>query len=160
MPSCTQVHPKTDGFLQNDRFDQRLQKLLDFRAPLVSVQELRDSIHKYTILDAREKNEYELSHIPGALHVGYKNFNIDELPQLPEEKPVVVYCSVGYRSELVAGKLIKEGFDAYNLYGSLFEWANRDFPMQDINQRPTKKIHAYSKSWSRWIDNPEIEIEY
>lgn len=41
---------------------------------------------------------------------------------------VVLYCSVGYRSSNLANELVKQGLvdaaDAFNLEGSIFEWAN------------------------------------
>jgi predicted sulfurtransferase len=53
-------------------------------------------------LDAREKEEFDVSHIKGAIFVGYANFDMMNLPVFNKETAIVVYCSVGYRSEKIA----------------------------------------------------------
>ncbi len=71
------------------------------------------------------------------------------LKNLDKDKPVVVYCSVGYRSEKIAEKLEKEGFtQVYNLYGGIFEWVNQDNPVYNEKGK-TNNIHPYS-----WLVGP------
>ena len=76
------------------------------------------------LLDAREEKEFKVSHLKNAICVGYDNFKLKEtLEKLPEDKntKIVVYCSLGIRSETVAHKLIEAGYtNIYNLYGGIF----------------------------------------
>ncbi len=54
-----------------------------------------------------------------------------------EESKVVVYCSVGYRSEKIAEKLKAAGYkNVFNLYGGIFEWENQNLPVYDSNGEP------------------------
>jgi len=122
--------------------------------PYISVQELAMPKTEAIILDARELNEYKVSHINNALHVGYDNFNLNTvLEQIPDtSKTIVVYCSVGIRSENIAHKLKKAGYsNVLNLYGGIFEWKNNNFLVYDINGNKTEDIHVFSKAWSKWL---------
>lgn len=104
------------------------------------------------ILDTREKEEYTVSHISKAKYVGYDHFEMDSLKRIPKNVRIIVYCSVGYRSERIGEKLLKNGFThVSNLYGGIFEWVNNDYPVVDINNMPTHKVHAYSKLWGKWL---------
>lgn len=55
-------------------------------------------------------------------------YNKDPLKLLADIKPdshIVVYCSVSYRSSILARRLQDMGFtNVYNLEGSIFKWAN------------------------------------
>ncbi len=76
------------------------------------------------LLDARDAEEFAVSHLPGALHVPpHRERGL--AGELPREAPVVVYCSVGWRSAGLARRLMAAGFrDVRNLEGSAFAWAN------------------------------------
>ena len=110
------------------------------------------------ILDARERAEYDVSHLPNAVFIGYNNFEKKIVDSLAKDKPIVVYCSIGYRSEKIGEKLQKLGFTkVYNLYGSIFEWVNQGNVVVDKNGQPTKKVHTYNKNWSRWVEDGKAE---
>jgi len=139
--------------------------MLSFSVPTIGVDQLKKAIDEneknLLVLDARESKEYEISHIPGALYAGYDNFDTNAWSNKSKNTNIVVYCSIGYRSEKVGEKLKKMGFrNVQNLYGSIFEWVNRGYPVYDINGRITTKVHAYNKSWSRWVLNPKMEKIY
>lgn len=124
----------------------------------ISVEELR--MHQLndevTILDAREKEEFEVSHIKNAKFVGFKDFDAFNVAKLPKDSPVVVYCSLGIRSEKIGEKLQNLGFDkVYNLYGGIFEWKNANFPVINAEGNETEKVHAFSKTWGKWLKNAE-----
>ena len=110
------------------------------------------------ILDARQEEEYRVSRIPGAIWIGYKEFEKDKvLDAVPDkDTPLVVYCSIGVRSEKIGEKLKEAGFtDVYNLYGGIFEWKNRGKTVVDQQGEPTEKVHAYSRYWGRFLKNAE-----
>lgn len=155
--SCAQDIPETLPAIEKKAFSKKLERLLSFTAPVIGVQELSESTDKYLILDSREEEEYQVSHIPGAKFSGYKNFDWTVLDGVSKDQPIVLYCSVGYRSEKMAEDLMEQGYtNVQNLYGSLFEWANADLPMQDGEGNPTKKIHTYNSKWSRWVEDGEL----
>ncbi|MEZ4984799.1 MAG: rhodanese-like domain-containing protein [Saprospiraceae bacterium] len=61
-------------------------------------------------LDARERKEFEVSHLPGAHFIGYDDFDLSRVEKLDKGREVIVYCSVGYRSEKITEKLLAAGF--------------------------------------------------
>ena len=121
--------------------------------PYITIGELAKE-KKLLILDTREKEEYDVSRIPGAIWVGFKEFNLDQLKsQLTEsETPIVVYCSVGVRSEDIGENLIEAGYtDVRNLYGGIFEWKNKGNTVVDSTGQSTENVHAYSKYWGKLL---------
>ena len=107
-------------------------------------------------VDARAINEYRASHIRGAVWCGYDDFDLSRLSHVPKDRKIVVYCSVGYRSEKISEKLVKAGYtDVANMYGGIFEWKNRNYPLVDDAGNATEKIHAYDRIWGVWLDKGE-----
>jgi len=122
--------------------------------PYISVQELAMPKTEAIILDAREPKEYETSHIKNAIHIGYNNFNVETVSRIIKNKDeqIVVYCSLGIRSENIAKKLKKAGYNnVYNLYGGIFEWKNKDFNVYNSEGTETENIHVFSKKWNQWL---------
>ncbi len=140
----------------NPTFDERLEKLLNFTVPVIDVPEANENADEYIFLDARELEEYQISHIPGARYIGYKKFDEELLKGISHDDKIIVYCSVGYRSEKIGKKLEKLGYTSvYNLYGSIFEWINCDLPLENQQGIATDTIHTYNKKWSKWVDDKE-----
>jgi len=122
--------------------------------PYITAQELAMPKTKAIILDARELEEYNVSHIKEAIFVGYNSFQIDLVKnKLPNKnETMVVYCSLGIRSESIANKLKKAGYNnVFNLYGGIFEWKNNNFKVYNSEGKETDNIHAFSKEWSKWL---------
>ena len=95
--------------------------------------------------------EYNVSHIANSIRVGYSDFSINKLPTLNKKTPIIVYCSVGYRSEKISEKLLAAGYtNVQNLYGGIFEWVNEGNPVQD-SLGLTSNVHAYNKDWGKWL---------
>lgn len=106
-------------------------------------------------LDAREKEEYEVSHIKGAKWIGYNTFKNISIKGIPKDKSIVVYCTVGYRSEKITEKLKNMGYlNVSNLYGGIFEWVHQNKEVYNGTSR-TEKIHTYNKDWSKWLEKGE-----
>jgi hypothetical protein len=68
--------------------------------------------------------------------------------------PIVVYCSLGIRSEQISERLNNMGYvNVKNLYGGIFEWKNKGYPVLDKNGKETDSIHIFSKHWGQWLIN-------
>ncbi|WP_420579818.1 rhodanese-like domain-containing protein [Reichenbachiella sp.] len=107
-------------------------------------------------LDAREQKEFEVSHIENAQFVGYDNFKIKSVKDIDKDAEIVVYCSIGYRSEKVAEKLEKAGFtNVKNLYGGIFDWVNSGKDVVDEEGNVTQKVHGYGRTWGVWLNDAE-----
>lgn len=135
-------------------YQKMLEKLLSHKVQEISVEEAAELTNPI-FLDARENEEFNVSHIQNAVHVGYNDFNIENLSQLNNSDTLIVYCSVGYRSEKITQKLIKAGFhNTFNLFGGIFEWVNQDLPI--VNQgEETNNVHAYDEYWGKWLRKGE-----
>ncbi|WP_317039346.1 rhodanese-like domain-containing protein [Hyunsoonleella jejuensis] len=122
--------------------------------PYISVDSLKNIQEQVTLLDSREEREFKTSHIKDAIYVGYDFFSLDSVQEkLPNKKsPIVVYCSLGIRSEDIAEKLKKAGYtNVLNLYGGIFEWKNNDLDVLNSKEKPTDSVHTFSKVWSKWL---------
>lgn len=122
--------------------------------PYISVQELAMPKTNAVIFDARELEEYEVSHLKNAIAVGYENFDLKQAESYLSDKQqtIVVYCSLGIRSENIAIKLQKAGYaNVYNLYGGIFEWTNKEFPIFNSEEKQTENVHIFSKPWKKWL---------
>jgi rhodanese-related sulfurtransferase len=143
--------------------NQQLQKWNKNKVPYITVDSFASLKTNPVLLDAREEKEFKISHLKKAVFVGYDHFKLKEtLKKLPKDKDViiVVYCSLGIRSEIVAHKLIKEGYtNVYNLYGGIFEWKNNAFRVIDTLGNNTEKVHTYNKDWSKWLTKGEKVYE-
>lgn len=132
-------------------FRSLLQGLLSHSVPEISVAEAARDSAGILFLDAREPREFEVSHLAGALPVGYDHFDLQSVQQVPRDQRIVVYCSVGYRSEKITERLRAAGFtNVANLYGGIFEWVNQGHSVVD-DKGPTQQVHAFDKTWGVWL---------
>lgn len=103
------------------------------------------------IIDARSEAEYAVSHLKNARRIDAIAPNLALLPDISSDTPIVVYCSVGYRSANIAQQLQQTGFDrVYNLQGSIFQWANEGRPIFK-DDRPTQFVHPYNAIWGKLL---------
>ncbi|NRD21746.1 rhodanese-like domain-containing protein [Winogradskyella litoriviva] len=130
-----------------------LKKHNEESVPYISVDELAMPKTDAILLDARELSEFNVSHLEDAICVGYDEFNLETTTELLPDKSatIVVYCSLGIRSEDVAEQLKKAGYtNVFNLFGGIFEWKNNDFTIYNT-EGETDDVHAFSKEWSKWL---------
>ncbi len=152
---------QSDTRILNPSFAQKLQSLLKHEVPELSCEQLFKNQSKYLILDTRNEEEFSTSHLEDAVWVGYSSFKRSQLENIDRNQMIVCYCSVGYRSEIIGMKLHEAGFtNVFNLYGGIFEWINRNYPVYTEGCTPVKKIHTYNYNWSKWIDNPLFTKTY
>ncbi|TXD72281.1 rhodanese-like domain-containing protein [Aequorivita antarctica] len=144
-----------NGFAQKN-LDELLQKHNVQSIPYILVEELQmfqlnDTV---TILDAREPEEFNVSHLKSAINVGFNDFSSEEkqLQNINKDAQIIIYCSLGIRSEKIGEKLEKAGFtNVKNLYGGIFEWKKKGYPVIDSIGEETENVHAFSKHWSKYL---------
>lgn len=138
-----------------DSFDEMVNAQLKKTVPTITTDELKMKTgqkNQINLLDTRELDEYNVSHIPGARWVGYNHFNLFALNDLKRTDTVIVYCSIGVRSERIGEKLKKAGYkNVYNLFGGIFRWVNSGYAVVDHRNQSTQKIHPYSEKWGKWL---------
>ena len=104
------------------------------------------------LLDARTPAEYGVSHLRGARRVDPTATQFPGLDSLARDRPIVVYCSVGYRSARIASRLRAHGFpNVANLEGSIFRWANEGRPVVR-GDSVVRTVHPYDATWGRLLN--------
>lgn len=110
---------------------------------------------KPVLLDVRSPEEWKVSRLAGAKNTPPGTKPEEALAGVAKDAPVVVYCSVGYRSSQLAEKLQKAGWtNVVNLEGSIFQWANEGRPVVD-DRGPAKQVHPYDATWGELL-KPEL----
>lgn len=139
------------GQVKSASYRVMLKNLLSHSVPEIQVQEATRDSANILFLDAREPKEFAVSRIQNAVAVGYDNFDLKKLPEIQKDRRIVIYCSVGYRSEKIAEKLLAAGYkNVSNLYGGIFEWVNQGHPVFN-DKGQTREVHAYSRTWGIWL---------
>lgn len=104
------------------------------------------------ILDARSQAEYEVSHLKAAVRIDPMGLDFSATSNISNDTPIVVYCSIGYRSAKVAQQLQRQGFTSIlNLSGGIFQWANEGRPIFKDDNYPTQLVHPYNANWGKLL---------
>ena len=125
-------------------------------APLLTVPELKGWLDdpargKPLLVDVRGRQEFADSHLAGALQADGVDAAASLIAANGRDVPVVVYCSVGYRSGKVVEALMARGLGRIqNLEGSLFEWANSGLPVYQ-GGRVVATVHPYDAAWGHLL---------
>ena len=69
--------------------------------------------NNYIIVDVRTEEEFNESHVKGAINIPYDE--IDEDTDLIKTKTIMVYCKSGKRSNIAYNTLKSLGYDVYDL---------------------------------------------
>jgi len=74
------------------------------------------------IIDTRDADQYQVSHIPGAVNIEWRQV-LARRAELPRDKMVLVYCNTGTLSAQAGFALRVAGMDNVRiLQGGLYEW--------------------------------------
>jgi rhodanese-related sulfurtransferase len=93
-------------------------------------RELYENRDRVQILDVREPYEWDAGHIDGSVHVPLAQVMAgQEQGRLDAERPVVVVCKSGNRSELAALMLQARGIQAENFEGGTEAWVAAGLPL-------------------------------
>jgi len=81
------------------------------------------------LLDVRTPEEFRQAHLKGAVLIPIDQIE-KRLDEVPKNRPVLVYCAVGSRSNAVAGFLVEKGFrDVYNMKDGIVGWYRNNLPV-------------------------------
>ncbi len=91
--------------------------------PVVTWRELREKCKEDVfLLDVRTPEEYALGSIEGSVNIPLDELR-EHLDELPRDKEIVIYCSIGLRGYVGLRILKGHGFEqVYNLTGGLKLW--------------------------------------
>ena len=103
--------------------------------------------------DVRAEEEFAVSHLWGARLASLKDVSRARLG-VSQGTPLILYCSVGYRSSQLAAALLAQGeADVWNLEGSIFAWANQGRPVF-CGEASVMGVHPFDKKWGTLL-HPE-----
>jgi rhodanese-related sulfurtransferase len=107
---------------------------------------------KPILLDAREREEYEVSHLKNALNATTTADALEILKNEKKNRFIVVYCSVGYRSARLIQQLKEQGFsNIYNVEGSIFKWITEGRSVFRGDKR-VYNVHPYKEEWRHLLN--------
>lgn len=96
------------------------------------VQQKLDAADDFVLVDVREQDEWQKSHIAGAEYLGKGVIERDIEEEYPStDQELVLYCGGGYRSALAADNLQKMGYNnVKSLAGGFRSWTEAGFPIE------------------------------
>ena len=80
-------------------------------------------------VDVRTQSERASGFIAGSIHAPLSRL-VEMADQLPRNRPLLLYCSGGYRSSIAASLLEARGFDVRELAGGTAAWDKSRLPME------------------------------
>lgn len=86
-------------------------------------KEIMDSQEGYIILDVRTQEEYDESHIPGAILIPNTEIEARAEKELTDkDQLILIYCRSGRRSKLAAEALMELGYTNIKEFGGIIDW--------------------------------------
>jgi rhodanese-related sulfurtransferase len=84
-----------------------------------------------TVVDVREKEEWDEGHIPGAVHMSRGTIELDVEERIPDPNAMIIcHCGGGGRSALAAETLQKMGYtNVRSMAGGFKAWKATGLPM-------------------------------
>jgi sulfur-carrier protein adenylyltransferase/sulfurtransferase len=118
------------------------------QVPVVPLDEARELVDGDTLfLDVREQSEWDLGHIPGALHIPRAQVEARIEEQAPDKSQrIVVYCARGQRSLLAGRVLLRQGYERVeNLVEGFIGWERQGYPAVVPSTLPDDQRRRYSR---------------
>ncbi|MDJ0784520.1 MAG: rhodanese-like domain-containing protein [Desulfosarcinaceae bacterium] len=93
-------------------------------------------------VDVREPEEIAVSSLPGSIDKDTYLKN----PRGYQDQTVVVFCTISYRSGVLAQELARQGVRVRNLKGGILAWVLEGGKVFD-REEETKRLHVYGPKW-------------
>ncbi len=101
--------------------------------PAEAVERLKAG--QITLVDVRDREEWQEGHAKGALHVPVNELDT-RATELPRDRVIVFVCQKGRRSQDAAQQLSEAGVDAGNVAGGMDAWVRAGLPVE-LEDRPS-----------------------
>ena len=98
---------------------------------------------KVVFIDVRKSDEQSVSRLPVAITADLFLENPDKYSDYIK----IGYCTISYRSGILAQELHQKGIPIYNLRGGLLGWVHAGGKVYD-GTGETNRIHVYGKEWN------------
>ncbi len=102
LPSSSQLRLDVQGYLNHIPSDfYAIRTVAQLKQQLAATNPL--------LIDVREFNEFNAGHIPSAINLPLRTLT-EHLAEIPQDRPVIVYCSTGYRAAMAVMTLNLLGY--------------------------------------------------
>ena len=87
---------------------------------------------EFVLVDVREDREFDVDHLPGAVHLGKGVIERDIEAKYPDlQTELILYCGGGFRSALAADNLQKMGYsNVISMDGGIRDWRQKGYPLE------------------------------
>ncbi len=101
-------------------------EFVDYGGATIFPQQIpKDEWKKMFVIDARDKAQYDKEHIPGAVHIEWRQV-MAKRSEIPKDKLVLIYCNQGTLSAQAGFALRLAGYENVRiLQGGMAEWKAR-----------------------------------
>ncbi|MDQ3099912.1 MAG: rhodanese-like domain-containing protein, partial [Bacteroidota bacterium] len=83
------------------------------------------------LIDVRTPQEFASGHIPGSINIDWSGADYESsFARLDPERPVLLYCAMGGRSDQARSYLAEKGFEAYDLDEGIISWKAAGLPVE------------------------------
>jgi rhodanese-related sulfurtransferase len=148
LASCGSVAPPQTPAARQDQIEALYQ---DCRQAFPDVNEVTpqgvldlQEAEPTVLVDVRTPKEQAVSMLPGAI----TQEAFEAARDVYRGQTVVAYCTIGARSGEYAEELRQEGFEVFNLKGSILAWTHAGLPLMDPEGQETKRVHTYGRRWN------------
>lgn len=108
---------------------------------LVKVEDVRDVLDHFFIMDIRDQDQYEIGHLPDAVNIPRKDIP-NQLSDIPKNKNILVVCDTGQSAAQASAVLNFSGYNAVSLSGGFKGW---NASKQGVDQLPVYKLEERMK---------------
>jgi rhodanese-related sulfurtransferase len=114
------------------------------------LKSLIDTRNRMFIIDTREQNEFDVSHLKGAKRVGYNNFSVEKVWMLDRNTTIVLCSSDDLRSKHVGAYMKMMGFvDVRTIGGNIIGWVNAGYALVDKDGHSTTNVFVTNRDDAR-----------
>lgn len=92
--------------------------------------DLVDASEDVVIIDVRDKNEYNDSHIKGAIHIPFQGLS-ENIDDITKDKKIIIYDNLGNRSKVAVEQFVQKGYvNVVNLLKGFDDWRYNNYPVE------------------------------
>ncbi len=135
-----------------------------FAAPTLTSAELAARMNSGTplhLVDVREPEEFEVTHLPGAINLRYADLLLGVRKPPEDGVPVVFVCDSGKRSGEVCEQRARLGLPCHVLEGGYPQWVREDRPLSTPTYGVWRARFTPLPRYARdtvYLDTPEVSV--
>ena len=115
---------------------------VDYGGGTISSEQIpKDDWKRFYVIDARDKEQFDKEHIPGAVNLEWRQV-LEKRASIPKDKPVLIYCNTGSLSAQAGFALRVAGYENVRIIQSGFvDWkANGGFDAAENAAKTRSKV--------------------